>query len=413
MGDPVEFVCYAYQQNITNIDGFRCNLEVWAATLYDYNLGYICMGLLGLIIVISIFGGIQGNYRWFILNQAMWDLLVSHMYTCSNYTYDYVRPRPPCFYEFKNYSFLRGFDLTTLKLSIIVSINYNPYSALLLLTASRFVALNFPQLYAKLTKKRRIAWTIAIFNLVIIFCDINNVFSMLKLHRMYYTYEQCELELNVTYSGNEYDTRCTDRLDYKADFLYRLYDILFNAFTVLMYLKPAICLSLSSIAAFVIMFRVLKQASFQLKHNRNDFLNSLRIAAVLFLQTLLNLFVFVLDFIRKIEAILPIYFGIYLFTSITYDPSQNYDGWLDFRLPLWLDGESGLTDPVPRQMFTQLRVFLECIVTLFIMTGYREAIRDAFKYGYSVLLNPRKTWRKMTTNFTQTSVTTLVHVITS
>ena len=85
-----KFACFVngldmdYIEHGFGLDRFRCFLANLAATLYQINFGLICTGFLGLIILISVFGRIKENYRWFILNQAFWDLLVSYDFICGN-----------------------------------------------------------------------------------------------------------------------------------------------------------------------------------------------------------------------------------------------------------------------------------------------------------------------------------------
>ena len=72
-----KFVCYISGVNwdVYNFDEFRCGLGNFGMFLYGSGFGYICLGLIVIVILISIFGGIKDNYRWFILNQVIWDLI--------------------------------------------------------------------------------------------------------------------------------------------------------------------------------------------------------------------------------------------------------------------------------------------------------------------------------------------------
>ena len=67
-----------------DIHEFRCQYNKFLVTVSDFYLGYICLAVLGIIILISIFGGIKEHYRWFILNQAFWDLWISYSFICEN-----------------------------------------------------------------------------------------------------------------------------------------------------------------------------------------------------------------------------------------------------------------------------------------------------------------------------------------
>ena len=84
--------CQVYNTTIKNIDDLGCRILTFAANLYYYDFGYICMGPLALIFIISVFGRIKENYRWFILNQVFWDLLSTYDYTCENYSMRFLSP---------------------------------------------------------------------------------------------------------------------------------------------------------------------------------------------------------------------------------------------------------------------------------------------------------------------------------
>uniref|UniRef100_A0AC34FPZ5 Uncharacterized protein n=1 Tax=Panagrolaimus sp. ES5 TaxID=591445 RepID=A0AC34FPZ5_9BILA len=65
---------------------------------------------------------------------------------------------------------------------------------------------------------------------------------------------------------------------------------------------------------------------------------------------------------------------------------------VDLQLPEWLDGAYGLTENL--QTLRQLRIFLEAIIVLSIMTGYREAIAAFIKFVFNVVKDPRKAYQR-------------------
>uniref|UniRef100_A0A914PGI5 Uncharacterized protein n=1 Tax=Panagrolaimus davidi TaxID=227884 RepID=A0A914PGI5_9BILA len=67
-------------------DSITCFFTQLPFALENIGFGYICMGLVLPIIIISLFGGIKENYRWFILYQAIWDFLVVYNFICNKPT---------------------------------------------------------------------------------------------------------------------------------------------------------------------------------------------------------------------------------------------------------------------------------------------------------------------------------------
>lgn len=87
-------------------------------------------------------------------------------------------------------------------------------------------------------------------------------------------------------------------------------------------------------------FRILKQSKFQFHHNKNDFMASLRISAVISLQIFFNFFVFCIAFVY--ESILTKTFDIGIITSwLPYSVKDDENSCITLMLPLWLDGDFG------------------------------------------------------------------------
>uniref|UniRef100_A0AC34FMI3 Uncharacterized protein n=1 Tax=Panagrolaimus sp. ES5 TaxID=591445 RepID=A0AC34FMI3_9BILA len=78
-------------------------------------------------------------------------------------------------------------------------------------------------------------------------------------------------------------------------------------------------------------------------------------------------------------------------------PCENvtfvYRECMDFlQLPEWLDDDDfglGLEGPTIYPAFKQLRIFLESIIIIAVMAGYREAIIRFFKYLYRLFKKPK------------------------
>ena len=385
-----KFACFVngldmdYIENGFGLDRFRCFLANLAATLYQINFGLICAGFLGLIIVISIFGRIKENYRWFILNQALWDLLISYYFICDNrVAYDIFGIEDPwscVFYDGEVHYELFFFISNT--------INSNVYSALFLLSFTRFLCLYFMNFYDKLTRNRRIFWLILSFNFIFIFIHINNLFEFLTNDRVAELKGECFDRAEKNQSKWE---DCYVPKFGHDDFRVQLYDTLYAIFSCLVFAKPILCLCFSLFAAAAIIFRIGRQAAFQLKHNRRDFVNSLRVSVVIGLQTVINVCVFGIEFVKN-------------FTSFNYLINYLSEVAVDYILfPPWLDGIHGLSSTAILQAIVQLRIFIESIIVLSIMTGYREALVELIKFVFGVFKNPPKVSRKLAVNLTRVS----------
>ena len=368
------------------LDGFRCSLMNFAIGLTNIQFGHICIGLLILIILISLFGRIKENYRWFILNQAFWDLLISYYYICGNELLFFIAEEyldePTC----GTYAFVES-DLIYLHWIFVAYIRTSPYSALFLLSTSRFLCLFFMNFYEKLTRKRRIFCLIIVFNLVSISLHVDQIFDNGYYDRIDVLFDEC---MAARKAANRSTIWCLDeKYENYKDFILISCDIARKVSAFIVYSKPLIFLFLSSLAAVAIIWRIVKQSKFQFKHNRNDFVNSFRISLVILLQTLINSFVFTLEFVVNLQTILVKTFGIELLNA-TDRWFCTADACTEFLLPLWLDGDFGLASAPVLQAIVQLRIFFESLITLIIMTGYREVLVRFVHCFYKIIRRPHK-----------------------
>ena len=171
-----KFHCFVNGINMDSYitDGFRCFLANFGITLFNIDFGYICIGVLILIIAISLFGGIKEHYRWFILNQAVWDLMLSYDFICHNLAAEYVLSVPSaCVYYWEGDYFIGSFFY-----HLVPS---NTYGALLLLSFTRFLCLFFMNFYDKLTRNRRLLYLIVFFNVFMILTTSNALWEYLAL----------------------------------------------------------------------------------------------------------------------------------------------------------------------------------------------------------------------------------------
>uniref|UniRef100_A0A914Q0M1 Uncharacterized protein n=1 Tax=Panagrolaimus davidi TaxID=227884 RepID=A0A914Q0M1_9BILA len=230
------------------------------------------MGLLILIMFISIFGGIKENYRWFILNQAIWDFVNSY-------------------------------------------------------------------------------------------------------------YEQCD---PVIYGQRQvYIQKTCPNCDVLNEFWYRVLEIYANFIQSFSTFKEVFYLFMSVIASICIIAKIVKRFRFQLTQNRKDFYISARIAFVLLFQTLINLiiaFLIIVSQRNEIDIKLPFLKGA---TAFMFDKV----------LPLWITGLYGLSRYSILEAITQIRIFIEAILVLLVMAGYREAVLKVvtkiFKFFVSKIPFPK------------------------
>uniref|UniRef100_A0A914QXF0 Uncharacterized protein n=1 Tax=Panagrolaimus davidi TaxID=227884 RepID=A0A914QXF0_9BILA len=146
----------------------------------------------------------------------------------------------------------------------------------------------------------------------------------------------------------------------------------------------------------MILTKIGKQANYQLKHNRKDFYISLRVASVIVFQTAINSILVFLEFTESIDDIFFDVFKVHLEKHKECSREWNfYYGAVacvdSFQLPEWLDDDSmefGIEGPTVYPAFKQLRIFLESIIILAVMAGYREVIMKVFKYFYRLFKKP-------------------------
>lgn len=113
----------------------RCILFDLLVYLENIKLKYISLFLIFLIILISIFGRIKFQYRWFILNLAIIDLFQIYNSICTNISTN-------CYFT-KFLTTTITADHLFLKLACI---------GLFILTGSRFLGIFYSQKYKKLQK---------------------------------------------------------------------------------------------------------------------------------------------------------------------------------------------------------------------------------------------------------------------
>ena len=377
-----------------NTDSFRCFLAHFSYTLYEINFGYMCIGLLTIIILISIFGKIKENYRWFILNQAFWDLFYTYAYICDNSAYLITTDSTDvqCVFNFEQYGFYFYPSV-----EFFYQLRYTaPYPALALLSFTRFLCLYFMHFYKKLTQKRRIAYLILGFNLVILLLNVTSLFADFADERKSHLLVECEKRRRLQKLTPRY---CDDENDYVHDFLFQFLSKMERILVFVNYAKSPFCLLVSLISAFMLILKISRQFSFQWKHNRHELISSIRISLVILLQSLISSFVFMIELINNLGMI---------FVALGFEwvdkPEKGCTNCLVFALPDWLEGYYGITSSPVSEAICQCRIFIESLIVLFIMTGYREAIIRFFKVVIHALKNPKQFYHSIKSSLIDSKV---------
>uniref|UniRef100_A0A914QXU3 Dendritic cell-specific transmembrane protein-like domain-containing protein n=1 Tax=Panagrolaimus davidi TaxID=227884 RepID=A0A914QXU3_9BILA len=146
----------------------------------------------------------------------------------------------------------------------------------------------------------------------------------------------------------------------------------------------------------MILTKIGKQANYQLKHNRRDFYISLRVASVIVFQTAINSILVFLEFTESID---DIFYDVFKVKLEKHKKCRELDFYYpvvsvcvdSFQLPEWLDDddmEFGIEGPTVYPAVKQLRIFLESVIILAVMVGYREVIMKLFKYFYRLFKKP-------------------------
>ena len=386
----LNFTCIIGGFKHRNLNSTQCFLANFSLLFHDISFGFICIGILTPIILISIFGGIKEHYCWFILNQALWDLLITVVYARDHEIWNYFVRRwiEETAYDISQY-YLLAFGII---------LDTSPYTSLLLLSFTRFLCLYFPKFYQKLTSKLRIFWLIVAYNLLIIFIHIDVGFKHLISNHGDNLFEICS-GCHENYTTSVW-AKCNDEID--KDWIYQSLMKLEGFFKVIVYVKPLLCLSFSIIAAVMIIIQILKRASFQLQNQRRDFFISLRILVVILLQSFINFGLFSLEVVRNIEVLMEVIFNIEIkrrgspFSSCQEleEIRRSSTTCMEMEFPVWMERDFGLTDPLIFPAIRQLRIFIESIVILTIMTGYRETVVDSIRFILKFFKNPRKSFAK-------------------
>uniref|UniRef100_A0A914Y149 Uncharacterized protein n=1 Tax=Panagrolaimus superbus TaxID=310955 RepID=A0A914Y149_9BILA len=120
------------------------------------------------------------------------------------------------------------------------------------------------------------------------------------------------------------------------------------------------------------MIKISKQFKFQKDNNKKDFYHSLRICAVIAFQTILYFFLFCIEAVHNI---------VEHFADMGFQTPIKYE-----NLPKWFSGQFGLGDDAIIHNFIQIRIFVESVIILFVMSGYREAVNRFIKFLVSSLV---------------------------
>lgn len=182
--------------------------------LENWEFGYFCLFLTFSITLISIFGNIKQSYKWFMLNQSIWDFFIVYNFICEKpswstwfkwpyqwyltyypdnvSSFDSIHQGPStCFYsiplddESQNNYFNHIYSMF-----FYFSARNASYSPLFLLTFSRFIGLYFHRFYEKFFTPIKITLIIFGFNsFCIIMVNLDEwykIFSKLIIRNDYF-----------------------------------------------------------------------------------------------------------------------------------------------------------------------------------------------------------------------------------
>lgn len=170
--DRGNITCDALGQKASFDSIFTCWIFQFPFLLENIQFGYICYIFVVPIILISLLGKIQEQYRWFILNQAIWDVLISYDFICEKPSHAaYFRGSysdetigqgiAQCFY---GDGYINGQDLSY-KFPKDAA-RYLSYTPIFLLTGSRFICLYFHGFYNRHSGTLKLIIIIVIVNLL-------------------------------------------------------------------------------------------------------------------------------------------------------------------------------------------------------------------------------------------------------
>lgn len=145
---PIE--CHAPDRKAYLADWASCFFFQLPYKLEDYHFGNFTTVFVILVILISVFGRIQRNYRWFILNQAIFDLCITYDYTCNKFGYT---ESYNCYFGFDEYLQIEAESSSGIYGKPGIEImKYLPVFGVFLLTGSRFITIYFPRYFKKSDK---------------------------------------------------------------------------------------------------------------------------------------------------------------------------------------------------------------------------------------------------------------------
>uniref|UniRef100_A0A914PBE2 Uncharacterized protein n=1 Tax=Panagrolaimus davidi TaxID=227884 RepID=A0A914PBE2_9BILA len=217
--------------------------------------------------------------------------------------------------------------------------------------------------------------------------------------------EKCQIRENGTYvSDNCYNDRNCKfcKAEAKTDLLYKVLNFISTWLGYFWHFKSPLFIFISTFATILIIGKIGKQSLFQIKHNRKDFYNSLRISGVIILQTIFNLFIFSIEIIEALKALLYELGFSYISDNMSDETAKKYPNDLDLRVFPWFSSNFGLSSSQSFQMIIQLRILMESLLVLFVMTGYRESLILFFKIICFKIRYPKKSHKEIMSQITQT-----------
>ena len=265
-----------------------------------------------------------------------------------------------------------------LKSFLFYAVEYALYAPLFLLTLSRFLSMYFHYFQFKSTTK--VASIIIVFNLVFI--------AAVNLDTWYWTV------INVTSQHKRQacmdacgDRSCNETEQHNCDWI-GLIDRMQTSITPFRWVQiilPPLLLIFSNICAFSLVIKLIQQVIFRAQTHSQNLGASLRIALVILFQCLTTTFLFVISCFQD-------YLWYFLNRSFNGLTRQKDIEFIRDSYPPWF---RFLVLPETLQCFSMIRIFLDSIVILVVLTSYRNQWIDFIQFILWVILNPKTVIKKL------------------
>uniref|UniRef100_A0A914Q9Y5 G-protein coupled receptors family 1 profile domain-containing protein n=1 Tax=Panagrolaimus davidi TaxID=227884 RepID=A0A914Q9Y5_9BILA len=355
---------------------FSCFLFQLPYFLENIQFGYLCGIFIIPIMLISIFGKIKESYRWFLLNQAIWDVFTCYSFICEKPTILAWSSSiySTCFYKGRP----SNPALDALFMIIKGAFRNSPYIPLFLLAFSRCIALYCPKFYQRHNQTWKILTFIIIFDIVAAVLSSGlTLYGKLIVSLDNLGQAGCFSKFCNDYSNNS-TTKCfmENEKYFQCSNEVTNYYSQFSVGTqsALISITPAMFI-LVILSVTLLFIKLSFQIKYQLKHNRHAFLKTLRVAVVILIQSITPIF------FMLITA-----FQTYLQTTTMGEIVYDYLTFTKLPYGLFLFQSVATTTCI-----NILRIFFDSVIVITVLSGYRKRIVKFIVFLFNFLrYGPRK-----------------------